>query len=489
MAPAGARLLMQVNVAGCGCPSVCSMPRAGDATMPFPFRDREDAARQLGEALAGYRGQMPLVLAIPRGGVPIGRILADLLGGELDVVLVRKLGAPSNPEFAIGAVDERGEVMLNENAAWTGADDAYVRREAQRQLDLIRDRRRRYREGHSPAAVAGRTVIVVDDGLATGATMIAALRGVRAGHPSRLVCALPVAAADSLAEVARYADDVVCLATPSPFHAVGLYYRDFSEVGDDEVSAALGMAADQPQVRERAMRIAVGGVEVDGDLVVPASPQGLVLFAHGSGSSRHSARNRFVASALQQRGIATLLMDLLTPDEDVDRAARFDIGLLVRRLHAALHHARKECGLRQLPVGLFGASTGAAAAVQVAAEAPEHVAAVVSRGGRPDLVDLRALSMVRTPTLLIVGGADREVLDLNRRAQAQMGRWADLVVVPGATHLFEEPGALEQVAALAAGWFARHFRNIAHADAGTVAQAIAPDGANPNSTGWPLQGR
>jgi pimeloyl-ACP methyl ester carboxylesterase len=163
--------------------------------------------------------------------------------------------------------------------------------------------------------------------------------------------------------------------------------------------------------------------------------------------------------------------------------------LLVRRLHAALHHARQESGLERLPIGLFGASTGAAAAVQVAAEAPEHVAAVVSRGGRPDLADPRALSLVRTPTLLIVGGADRQVLELNRRAQAQMGRWAGLVVVPGATHLFEEPGALEQVAELAAEWFARHFRGIAHADAGTVAQVIAPEGGNQNSTGWPLQGR
>ena len=144
--------------------------------MTLPFHDREDAARQLAAALARYRGQTPLVLAIPRGGVPIGRIVADQLDGELGVVLVRKLGAPWDPELAVGAVDEEGTVMLNENAPWAGADAAYVEREAQRQLELIRERRHRYGVGCSPAPARGRTVIVVDDGLATGATMIAALR-------------------------------------------------------------------------------------------------------------------------------------------------------------------------------------------------------------------------------------------------------------------------------------------------------------------------
>lgn len=432
--------------------------------MSLPFRDREDAARQLSLALGQFRGQVPLVLAIPRGGVPIGRIVADLLGGELDVVLVRKLGAPSNPEFAIGAVDEQGMILLNDNAGWAGADDAYVMRESQRQLDLIRQRRQRYGAGRASASLEGRTVIVVDDGLATGATMIAALRALRARHPARLVCAVPVASLESLAEVRRHADDVVCLATPRPFHAVGLYYRDFAQVEDDDVAAALGVPPPVGEcLSERALRIVSDGRQLDGDLVTPPSPLGLVLFAHGSGSSRHSARNRFVAHALQERGIATLLMDLLTPTEDADRSARFDIALLARRLQAALGQVRQEPGLERLPVGLFGASTGAAAAVMVAAEAREEVVAVVSRGGRPDLATPGALSRLRTPTLLIVGGADHEVLGLNRRVQEQMGRWAQLAVVPGATHLFEEHGALEQVAELAAAWFVGHFQGSASA--------------------------
>lgn len=201
----------------------------------LPFRDRDDAARQLAVALAHYRDTHPVVLAIPRGAVSMGRIVADALGGELDVVLVRKLGAPFDPEFAIGAVDEQGTVTLGKHPAWAGAYGAYVQREAQRQLALIRERRASYRPGQPALALAGRTVIVLDDGLATGATMIAALKAARAQGPTRLVCAVPVAAQDSLAEVARFADEVVCLAMPWPFIAVGQHYREFAGITDAQV--------------------------------------------------------------------------------------------------------------------------------------------------------------------------------------------------------------------------------------------------------------
>ncbi len=428
----------------------------------LPFHDRDDAGRQLATALAHYRGSHPLVLAIPRGAVPIGRIVADALDGELDVVLVRKLGAPGNPEFAVGAVDEQGAVLLNEYAAQVGANEAYIRKIAQRELALIRERRARYRPGQPAIAVAGRTVIVVDDGLATGATMVAALQAVRAQGPARLVCAVPVAASDSLERVSALADEIVCLAAPRPFHAVGPHYLDFTGVTDEEVIAVLagpvaqdGKASTPPS---NPVRIPADHVILEGDLVMPSSPHGLVLFVHGSGSSRHSSRNCYVASILNQRGFATLLFDLLTPQEDRDTAARFDIARLARRLDAALQWAWQEPALRDLPCGLFGASTGAAAALIVASARPGEIGAVVSRGGRPDLAGASSLSRVQAPTLLIVGGADRQVLELNRAAQATMPRGADLVIVPGATHLFEEPGALEQAAAIAADWFARWLR-------------------------------
>jgi putative phosphoribosyl transferase len=203
------------------------------------FEDRADAARGLAAALAPYRGKNPLVLAIPRGAVTMGRIIADALGGELDVVLVRKLRAPLSPELAVGAIEESGWTHIADHAASTGADDAYLRAEKHAQLEALRARRKIYTPARAPLDPAGRIAIVVDDGLATGETMIAALHAVRSRKPSRLVCAVPVAAPDSLRRVAPYADDVVCLHAPADFHAVGQFYVLFSQVEDEEVVALL----------------------------------------------------------------------------------------------------------------------------------------------------------------------------------------------------------------------------------------------------------
>ncbi len=423
------------------------------------FADRSDAARHLAAALSTYRAAHPLVLAIPRGGVPIGRVLADALGGELDIVLVRKLGAPFNPEFAIGAVDERGKIHLEAHARHARADAEFVEEEAARELERIRARRRRYSPDREPIDPAGRTVIVVDDGLATGATMRAALASVRAMHPARLVCAVPVAAPESLAAVEELCDEVVCLMAPPDFYAVGQFYRNFLPVDDDTVVAELARTAppitSPTQAISRHVRIAVGGSDIEGDLEIPASAHGLVIFAHGSGSGRMSPRNRFVARVLNERRLGTLLCDLLTVEEDRDPAKRFDIALLAARVEAAVDWARGQQGLRDLPIGLFGASTGAAAALIASVRRPA-IAAVVSRGGRPDLAGAEALARVAAPTLLIVGSADPEVLALNRAALSHIPANAELAIVPGATHLFEEPNALERVAALAAQWFGRH---------------------------------
>jgi predicted phosphoribosyltransferase len=207
------------------------------------FESRIDAARRLATALAAYRGRNPLVLAIPRGAVEMGRVLADELGGELDVVLVRKLGAPYSAEFAVGAIDESGRVYVADHAAAAGADAAYLEREQQAQLGLLRRRRAQYTPHRPPIDPRGRVAIVVDDGLATGATMIAALRGVRAGQPERLVCAVPVASPDSLELVRPHCDEVVCLQAPPEFFAVGQFYREFRQVEDDEVIALLARPA------------------------------------------------------------------------------------------------------------------------------------------------------------------------------------------------------------------------------------------------------
>ncbi|MCZ4315759.1 phosphoribosyltransferase family protein [Comamonadaceae bacterium G21597-S1] len=206
------------------------------------FDDRAHAAAALADRLAAWRGRHPLVLAIPRGGVPLGHVIAQRLGGELDVVLVRKLGAPGNPELAVGAVDEAGGVTVAPFAHTLGADAAYLEAETQRQLAAIRARRAQLGTNRPAVDPAGRVVIVVDDGLATGATMKAALRTVRARQPQTLVCAVPVAPQDTLDAVAALADAVVCVEVPRDFHAVGQFYRDFPQVDDAEVAALLGGA-------------------------------------------------------------------------------------------------------------------------------------------------------------------------------------------------------------------------------------------------------
>lgn len=212
-------------------------------------------------------------------------------------------------------------------------------------------------------------------------------------------------------------------------------------------------------VTESAVRIPVLNTALNGDLAIPQAPTGLVLFAHGSGSSRKSPRNRAVAAELWTAGFATLLLDLLTnAEEQIDNITaqhRFDIELLAKRLEVAVDWARTEPRTATLPIGLFGASTGAAAALVAAAARPNDVKAVVSRGGRPDLA-LPVLDRVRAPTLLIVGGDDVEVIALNRQALRGLGCTKQLAIVPGATHLFEEPGTLEQVSELARGWFTQY---------------------------------
>jgi putative phosphoribosyl transferase len=315
-------------------------------------------------------------------------------------------------------------------------------------------------------------VILVDDGLATGATMRAALAAVKQQRPAKVIVAVPVAPAETIATLQHEADDVICPVTPEPFYAIGLWYRDFSQVSDDTVRQLLGRAwrdededppadpapASRP-IAEREVLVSAAGVELTGSLRWPEPASGIVIFAHGSGSSRLSARNRYVAGTLNEAGLGTLLFDLLTSEEErIDnqtRELRFDVGLLTERLVGAIDWMRAQASMAPAKIGLFGASTGAAAALLAAAERPQVIHAVVSRGGRPDLAG-ESLTRVRAPVLLIVGGRDTQVLALNRAAAAKLRAPHRLVVVPGATHLFEEPGALHNVAHLARAWFVQH---------------------------------
>jgi len=427
------------------------------------FRDRGEAGRQLADEVAGLQLDAPVVLALPRGGVPVGAVVAARLRAPLDVFVTRKVGAPQHREFGIGAVAEGGTVVADQEAlAALGLSAAGFERLADEERAELDRRVRRYRGDRPMVEVRGRDVVLVDDGLATGVTAEAALRALRLREPRSLVLAVPVGAPDTVQRLGAVADQVVCVHAPEQFAAVGLWYDIFDQTSDDEVLALLEGG------REQAVTIPQdGGIAVPADLTIPSGAHGIVVFAHGSGSSRRSERNRRVAARLRASGLATLLLDLLTDDEELtdQRSAelRFDIPLLARRLEGAIGWVRREPRTGGLRVGLFGASTGAAAALVAAGRRPDDVAAVVSRGGRPDLAGA-SLRAVRAPTLLIVGGADAQVLELNRQAAAELDAEHRLAVIPGATHLFEEPGAIEQVADLAADWFEARLGRAAAAD-------------------------
>ncbi|WP_414170240.1 alpha/beta family hydrolase [Streptoverticillium reticulum] len=425
------------------------------------FTDRVDAGRQLAERLRHLRSEHPVVLGLPRGGVPVAFEVAAALGAPLDVILVRKLGVPFHRELGFGAIGEGGVKVVREDIIRMSRVDEDDLAEVERSEEAaLAEQAKRFRGGRPRIPLKGRTAVVVDDGIATGSTASAACRVARAEGAARVVLAVPVAPPDAVAVLTTEVDELICPFTPALFSAVGEWYRDFSQTEDEEVvellrrnrATARSGTGDEP---DRSVPVEVpvegGAVTLAGDLALPAGAPGIVVFAHGSGSSRMSPRNRAVAQALNAAGLGTLLFDLLTPQEEADRANVFAIEPLARRLAQVSEWLRRE----SLPLCYFGASTGAAAALWAAADGGADIAAVVSRGGRPDLAGAQ-LGRVRAPTLLIVGGRDETVLDLNRQAAQQLRCEHQLTVVPGATHLFEEPGALDAVADLACDWFTSH---------------------------------
>jgi putative phosphoribosyl transferase len=403
-----------------------------------------------------------VVLALPRGGVPVAAEVARALGAPLDVIVVRKLGVPVQPELGMGAIGEGDVRIINpEVVAITHVTDAEIAAVERRERAELDRRARRFRGDRPRTPLAGRTAVIIDDGIATGSTARAACQVARAQGAARVVLAVPVAPPSACAALAADADEVICLETPGHFLAIGEWYQDFSQTSDREVVSLLQRAAAEPGPAGAAapwggeVVVATGSARLAGHLSTPGGGAGMVVFAHGSGSGRRSPRNRFVADVLATAGLGTLLFDLLTAEEEQDRANVFDIGLLAGRLGAVTRWMHEQPGLAGAPVGYFGASTGAAAALWAAAEPGGEVAAVVSRGGRPDLAMPR-LAEVRAPTLLIVGALDDAVLGLNREAQRRLRCENHLAVVPGASHLFEEPGTLERAAGLARDWFTRY---------------------------------
>jgi putative phosphoribosyl transferase len=460
------------------------------------FMDRTDAGQALARSLEHLRGTDLVVLGLPRGGVPVAYEVAKALGAPLDVIVVRKLGVPYQPELAMGAIGEGGIKVSNDDVIRRGGitQQEIAAVEQRERADLVQQAQR-FRAGRPNVDVAGRTAVIVDDGIATGSTAAAACQVARQMGAARVILAVPVGAPESIRSLEAVYDEVDCLYAPDHFMAVGTFYDNFRHVADTEVTDLLerslaavkvtagqqGAASDGPsatppmalapeslkqdaartpgqQGRDEEVRLKVSGdsVVLDGHLTIPANATGTVIFVHGSGSSRHSPRNRFVASQLNEAGLGTLLFDLLTKSEEVDRANVFDIQALASRLADVTSWVRDQPSGQHGALGYFGASTGAAAALWAAAEPGAHIDAVVSRGGRPDLAETR-LADVDSPTLLIVGGRDEVVLGLNKQAQQQLRCPNRLAIVPGATHLFEEPGALGTVTRLAREWFTAHF--------------------------------
>jgi putative phosphoribosyl transferase len=444
------------------------------------FKNREDAGQQLARLLARFANQKDvIVLGIPRGGVSVAYEVARKLHAPLDIFLAQKLGVPGQEELAFGAIAlHDGRFLDQEIIRAADISEEQIERITNEAISKLEFRATMYTGDHPPLHLQGRTVILVDDGIATGASTLAAIHGLRQMKPARLILAVPVAPKPSCEWLKSMVDEFVCVDSPVEFYGVGQFYLHFDQVPDEEVIRLLQLSERPPHktaeanvsqhslkespraATQRDVEISFGNISLAGRLVVPQNAKGIVLFAHGSGSSRFSPRNRRVAEVLHSRGFATLLFDLLTHEEEsVDRwtaQMRFDTALLADRLIKVTHWIAENEESKGLSIGYFGASTGAAAALIAAAELPDRVTAVVSRGGRPDLA-ADALGRVRASTLLLVGELDGLVIRLNRQAFARMQPdHKQLMIIPGASHLFEEPGTLERVSLAAADWFAVH---------------------------------
>ncbi len=410
------------------------------------FRNRIEAGQLLAERLSGLRDKMlpqPLqVIALPRGGVPVAAEVARRLAAPLTVMGIRKIAPPASPEFGIGAIAEEGFFWIDpEGAREYGLTSRQLNEILVARQVEVDEAVRRFRGGRRLPHFRGSTILLVDDGLATGVTAVVAAQYLRSKGAKNLVLAVPVCSRGG-AEMARHQfDEMVCLRTPERFWSVGLWYEDFEPVDAEQVERLI--AAANLRIDGKEVLIPAGKIRMRGTLRVPEAPRGIVIFAHGSGSSRRSRRNQAVADRLVRKGWATLLFDLLDDPEAADPGKVFNIRLLSERVEAAVQWSSRNPETRSLVVALYGASTGAAAALRYAALHPGQIFSVVSRGGRPDLA-LTELSGVHVPVLLLVGSRDPSVLALNLHALPLLSA-GELKVIPGATHLFVEPGAMEQV--------------------------------------------
>lgn len=431
------------------------------------FEDRRQAGRLLAAQLSFLvekEKQKTILLALPRGGVPVANEISQALGISFDILIVRKIGHPLQPEYGIGAITEGDFIWMDPDAVGASeVETVELQKVIESEKQEITRRKAIYRKDRPLTSLKGKTVIIVDDGLATGVTARVAAKYAKDKGAEKVILAVPVCSVRTADQLRLEVDEVICLNESPLFFSVEQFYQNFDQVTDEEVMDLLpssSLSPEGPRPRNLILKnedIAIpndDGTETKGLLSLPSSVSGLVIFAHGSGSGCLSSRNQQVSNYLNEQGIGTLLFDLLTEEEMQDRSNVFDIPLLARRLISATEWLKKQAFSKDVPIGYFGASTGAAAALMAAAELKNEISAVVSRGGRPDLA-IPCLNEVMATTLLIVGDKDTPVIPLNEKALSYLKN-GKLTLVSGATHLFEEPGTLEQVSELAAQWFNKY---------------------------------
>lgn len=453
----------------------------------MPFTDRKQAGHELGIALLRQHpdwrsAEDTVVVALPRGGVPVAAEVARALELPLRLLIVRKIGMPDNPELAAGAIADPDVIWWNEDLIRNlGADPTRLELAVRRERKELDRRVKLLAPASDIQSIKNKTVILVDDGIATGATLRAAILASEKAGALRIHVAAPVAARGSIQEITRELGrrmplgEIIALETPDDFASVGERFEDFPQISDQNVLDIIREPL-APPLRKLHGRITLGppaGGELHTVLEWPDAPRALVVFAHGSLSGSQSPRNLKVAQAFQSAGHATFLFDLLNEEEFAHRARVFDIPFLTRRLLLGAEYAQALLkkhlprNAPPVPLVLYGASTGAAAAINAARRLEDETLAVISRGGRPDLADASALKHGRTPALLLVGGLDSGVIELNRDAAQKMkhARPCELEIIDGATHLFEEYGKLEEVASKATHFIERELKRKARAAA------------------------
>lgn len=424
------------------------------------FRDRQEAGERLGRKLREYSGKDAVVFALLRGGVPVALEVAKAMKAPLELMVARKLGAPVNRELAIGAIAEGGGEYVDPRLTTHFNIDrgqlATIEKQAQAEMETYIHR---FKHGKGLPNLRGKTAILIDDGIATGATALAAVRSLRAAGADRVVAATPVLSPHSLDHLIAEVDELVAVEEVEGLSAVSLWYEDFHQISDEEIFSLIENKPSEEfeisgSVESRSVTVAISGRQLKGYVWQSKMARAWVVFAHGSGSSHKSPRQQFVARKLAGAGFCCLLFDLLDDEEAKDTAKVFDIDLLARRLKEATQWLNNNFNLKRKPIAYFGASTGGAAALQAAATWSETLLAVISRGGRPDLAQ-RYLKEVKAPVLLLVGERDAPVIELNEEAARFLSTF-ELRLIPGASHLFEEPGALEKVVNEAIEWLDRH---------------------------------